>query len=286
MIVAPRFSEVPRRNARFVVADLSGGRLEDALEGGVDLLEVSDEELESDGRLSKAGSLTAGHDVVIAAPSWDSSGASAFLTAALADGRLILDRRSDDALPDVKIFAVEAAPAFIVRAAMTGAFGPPPDVVLSGINIGPNTGHAALHSGTVGAALTGSTTGTRAAAFSIGVGNPIHWETAARVAEQLLASIVDGAGQLVLDVNVPNVAPQDLTGMRAAHLATVGAVLTETGEGYVKLDYEALGGELEPGTDVAVLADGAASVTALRAVCEAADIDVEGMLEALTRIAT
>jgi hypothetical protein len=27
-------------------------------------------------------------------------------------------------------------------------------------------------------------------------------------------------------------------------------------------------------------------VTALRAVCEAADVDVEGMLEALTRIAT
>ena len=77
--------------------------------------------------------------------------------------------------------------------------------------------------------------------------------------------------------------------MRAAHLASVGAVqavLTETGEGYVKLDYEVPGGELEPGTDVAVLADGAASVTALRAVCEAADVDVEGMLEALTRIAT
>jgi 5'-nucleotidase len=254
------------------------------------VLVTNDDGVDSPGIMALAAvAAGAGHDVVIAAPSWDSSGASASLTAALADGRLILDRRSDDALPDVKIFAVEAAPAFIVRAAATGAFGPPPDVVLSGINIGPNTGHAALHSGTVGAALTGSTTGARAAAFSIGVGNPIHWATATRVAEQLLASIVDGAAQLVLNVNVPNVAPQDLTGMRAAHLATIGAVqavLTETGEGYVKLDYEALGGELEPGTDVAVLADGAASVTALRAVCEAADVDVEGMLDALTRIAT
>ena len=230
-----------------------------------------------------------GHDVVIAAPSWDSSGASASLTAALADGRLILDRRSADALPDVEIFAVEAAPAFIVRAASTGAFGSPPDVVLSGINIGPNTGHAALHSGTVGAALTASTTGARAAAFSIGIGDPIHWETAAGVAETLLASIVDGARQLVLNVNVPNVEPHELTGLRAARLATVGAVqavLTETGEGYVKLDYAAPEGELEPGTDVAVLADGAASVTALRAVCEAGDVDVAGMLQGLERIAT
>ena len=54
-----------RRNARFVVADLSGGRLEAALEGGVDLLKVSDEELESDGRLSKAGSLTAAIDALV-----------------------------------------------------------------------------------------------------------------------------------------------------------------------------------------------------------------------------
>ncbi len=54
-----------RRNARFVVADLSGARLEAALEGGVDLLKVSDEELESDGRLSKAGSLTAAIDALV-----------------------------------------------------------------------------------------------------------------------------------------------------------------------------------------------------------------------------
>ncbi len=55
-----------RSNARFVVADLSGGRLESALEGGVDLLKVSDEELESDGRLEKAGSLTAAIDALVA----------------------------------------------------------------------------------------------------------------------------------------------------------------------------------------------------------------------------
>ena len=35
-----------------------------------------------------------------------------------------------------------------------GAFGEPPDIVLAGINRGPNVGRAILHSGTVGAALT------------------------------------------------------------------------------------------------------------------------------------
>ena len=150
-----------------------------------------------------------GHDVVIAAPSWDSNGASASLTAALADGRLILDRRSARRLPDVKIFAVEAAPAFIVRAASTGAFGPPPDVVLSGIESG-RTPDMRRCIGPVGAALTGSTTGARVA-FSIGVGRPIHWETAT-----VAAAGVDRRRrrELVLNVNVPNVEPHELTAAR------------------------------------------------------------------------
>ena len=53
-----------RRNARFVVADLWVVAWRRA-EGGVDLLKVSDEELESDGRLSKAGSLTGAIDALV-----------------------------------------------------------------------------------------------------------------------------------------------------------------------------------------------------------------------------
>ena len=97
----------------------------------------------------------AGLDAFVAAPSWDSSGAAASLTAVEHDGRFLLHEVTYDELPEVVVFAVEAAPAFIVRAAATGAFGPPPEIVLSGINRGPNTGHAVLHSGTVGAALDG-----------------------------------------------------------------------------------------------------------------------------------
>jgi 5'-nucleotidase len=55
------------------------------------------------------------------------------------------------------VLAVEATPGFIVMAAAHEAFGAVAAVVLSGINLGPNTGHAVLHSGTVGATLTGAT---------------------------------------------------------------------------------------------------------------------------------
>jgi Survival protein SurE len=48
-------------------------------------------------------------------------------------------------------------------------FGAPPELVLSGVNEGANIGRAVLHSGTVGAALTGALQGARAMAVSLAV---------------------------------------------------------------------------------------------------------------------
>lgn len=52
-----RLSHDVRANGGRVVADLSGGRLDAALRGGVDVLKVSEEELQRDGRLARAGSV-------------------------------------------------------------------------------------------------------------------------------------------------------------------------------------------------------------------------------------
>ena len=108
-----------------------------------------------------------GATVVVAAPAWNSSGASAALTGVAEQGRLLIEERSRDDVPGLPFIAVEAAPAMIVRAGVHGAFGPPPDLVLSGINQGANTGHAVLHSGTVGAALTAATHGCRAVPWAV-----------------------------------------------------------------------------------------------------------------------
>ena len=227
--------------------------------------------------------LDAGLDVTVAAPSWDSSGASASLTSVERDGRLQVDPVVLEGLEEVDSYAVEAAPAFIVRAAMTGAFGESPDIVLSGVNLGPNLGQAVLHSGTVGAALTAGTLGRPALAVSIGTGDVHHWATAREVATAAIAWLADSGGRTILNVNVPNVAPEDLRGLEVARLAAFGsvqAVMTESGAGYVKLAYEGIDAELEPGTDAALLTEGIASVTPLRAVCEA---DHEGLAIPLLR---
>jgi 5'-nucleotidase len=226
----------------------------------------------------------AGLDVLVAAPSWDSSGASASLTAVEDDGKFVVREQTLPGLDGVPALAVEAAPAFIVWAAVHGAFGDPPDLVLSGINRGPNTGRAVLHSGTVGAALTAITHGRPAAAFSIGIGDPTYWETAGHVVGDVLGWLLATGVATVLNVNVPNVPIDDLRGIAPAALSRVGAVqanVTEVGKGYVKLAYSAIDAEHEPGTDAALLAQGVATVTPLLAVCEAEGVDVSDLVPPL-----
>jgi 5'-nucleotidase len=210
-------------------------------------------------------------DVVVAAPAWDASGASASLTAVQRDGQLCLDQRAFPHLPDVAVYAVEAAPAFIVRAAVAGAFGPPPDLVLSGINNGANTGHAVLHSGTVGAALTAATFGVRSLAVSIGAAPEPHWATAGAYARTIIAWLLASERPAVISLNVPNLPVADVRGFERVRLAAFGAVqtnITESGEGYVKLAYDEVAADFEPGTDAAALRDGVACFTPLLGVCE------------------
>ena len=76
-----------------------------------------------------------------------------------------------------------ARPALSVILACIEGFGPRPDLVVSGINHGINAGRSALHSGTVGAALTGAQFGVRGLAVSIAwASEPDYWETAVGLA--------------------------------------------------------------------------------------------------------
>lgn len=222
-----------------------------------------------------------GFDVLVAAPSWDSSGAAASLTAAERGGRMLFEDRVIDGV-DGRVVAVEAAPAFIVRSALSGAFGEVPDLVLSGVNHGPNTGHAVLHSGTVGAASTAAVGGLPAAAFSLDTdGGGQHWDTAAEVLDQLLVSVQWPRHRgVVINVNIPDVPRSQVRGVRMARLATVGAVtatVTEVGEGYVRINYTPATRDTAPGTDVALLDRGFATVSVLDPVAEHEDWTVEGV---------
>ncbi len=236
------------------------------------VLITNDDGIQSEGLTVLADvALAAGCEVVVAAPHRQYSGASASLTAQEVDGRLALVDERPPGLPDgVTSYGVKAAPALIAFVAAYGAFGDRPDVVLSGVNLGANTGRATLHSGTVGAALSAATQGIPALAVSIASASPQHWSTArlvtSRAFEWLLEQPEDD--ERVLNVTVPDVPPEQLRGLRPAHLASFGAVqarVREKGKGYVVLTYSGVTAREEPGSDHELLTRGWATATLLTA---------------------
>lgn len=224
-------------------------------------------------------------DVVVAAPNREFSGASASLLGTEHDGRLVVDR----ALPpdvgpedDVEGWAVHAAPAMIVFAAAYGAFGARPDLVLSGVNLGANTGRATLHSGTVGGALSAAAQGIPGMAVSIASSAPRHLETARALTAQALPWYLarDPHCNQVLNLNVPDLPWQQLRGMRQAALASFGAVrarVKEKGHGHVTLTYAGLGAGNEKGTDAYLLARGWATLTLLESLTGVDDVDLPSL---------
>lgn len=214
-----------------------------------------------------SAALAAGHDVVIAAPVRQSSGSSASIVAAEEDGRVAIDRRELPGLEGVPAFAVHGGPGLIALIAARGAFGDRADLVLSGVNHGANVGRAILHSGTVGAALTGGLNGARGMAVSLDVGmtpQMFRWADAAEAALSLVPALESRPAGTVINVNVPN--GSSARGIREATLAPFGIVQTsmaESGEHFVRLAVEELPHDAEPGSDAALLAEGWVTVTGI-----------------------
>ena len=213
-----------------------------------------------------------GLDVVVAAPARQSSGSSASITAAEDDGRIRIDPRELPGLTGVPAFAVRGAPGLIALIASNGAFGAKPDLVLSGINHGANVGRAILHSGTVGAALTGGLGGAYGLAVSLDVGmEPVdfHWDAAARVTRTVLPILLAQAPGCVLNLNVPNL--PTTAEVREATLAPFGIVQTtmhRDGDQHVRLAVEDLPNDPVPGSDAALLAAGYATLTSISPVSQ------------------
>jgi 5'-nucleotidase len=230
-------------------------------------------------RVLARAAVAAGLDVTVAAPDSERSGSGAALSALEPGGRLLVKEESLDGLDGVRAFAVRASPALIAFVATSGVFGSVPDIVLSGINHGPNTGQAVLHSGTVGAALTAASHGIPALAISLASPAPAHWDAAGAAAGRALDWFVPRATQpVVANVNLPDRPADQLLGFRGARLAAFGAVQAQVlavsadpGSGSIPVTFARPAGEPGPDTDLALLRQGWATVTVLCGLCESDD---------------
>ncbi|MEU2608425.1 5'/3'-nucleotidase SurE [Streptomyces albus] len=167
--------------------------------------------------------------------------------------------------PGLRVLGLEGSPSQAVLLARTGAFGVMPQIVLSGVNAGANTGRSVLHSGTVGAALAASSLGLSGLAVSVAAAEPRHWDTAARVAVDCLEWVRGARRRTVLNVNVPDLPPTRIRGVRYGRLAAYGPTALEAvpQEGAVVLREVPQPLPLDPETDIALVMDGWVTTTLL-----------------------
>ncbi len=122
-----------------------------------------------------------------------------------------------------RVFAVSGTPTDCVLLSVRGVHGvmePHPELIVAGINQGPNLGDDVTYSGTVAAAIEGALLGLPAIAFSNVAWRPKYLEVSAELACRLLAVVMQHGipRGTFLSVNIPDVPLQEIRGMRVTHL--------------------------------------------------------------------
>jgi len=216
--------------------------------------------------------LKAGHDVCVIAPRREYSGAGTSLGQVRYGAEVDVARQRIDELGDAPVFAVDGPPGLAVKLALSGHLAAPPEVVVSGINRGWNTGAAAIHSGTLGAAITACANGVSALAVSCGKDSDVGCDTAGRVASELVPRLASAPEPVALNVNVPSLPFDRLSGWRTVPLDRVGLhdVRVDYAGGVLRYALQANHDHMTPDCDSAAVRDGFVAVTALSGRYESA----------------
>ena len=150
-------------------------------------------------------------DITVVAPERDRSGASNSLTL---DRPLSLKRTANG------FYHVNGTPTDCVHLAVSGMLDELPDMVVSGINLGANMGDDTIYSGTVAAATEGYLLGVPSIAVSLCSKAGAHFDTAARVALEVVQMVRQQAVRepLLLNVNVPDLPFDQIKGIQVTRL--------------------------------------------------------------------
>jgi 5'-nucleotidase len=230
----------------------------------VNILVTNDDGIETEGIRVLSSALTELGDVTVVAPRNEQS----------AVGRSITFRsplrveKKDYPLPDS--YAVTGTPSDCVFIALHHLLDEPPDLLVSGINTGPNMGDDILYSGTVAGALEGALNGVRSVAVSAGAHHGQRYDTAASwLVKFLKEHSLDLPPKTCLNVNVPCLNVEHLKGWKytlQGHTHYAQEVLKR--EDPWGREYYWLGGKISKGvpmegSDIEAVSQGYVSVTPL-----------------------
>ncbi|MEK9714304.1 MAG: 5'/3'-nucleotidase SurE [Methylophilaceae bacterium] len=148
-------------------------------------------------------------EVVIVAPEENKSASSSSLT--LKNPLTITEHKKN-------IYYINGTPTDCVHIALSGFLKFKPDMVISGINDGPNMGDDTIYSGTVAAAMEGYLLDIPSLAISMSKYDPKYYTSAGQVVLDLIPKIKNLQQSMLLNINVPDLPYDQLKGTEITRL--------------------------------------------------------------------
>jgi len=233
----------------------------------MDILLTNDDGIYSEGILALRDALIEVGDVSVVAPDTERSAVGHAIT--ISD-----PLRVKDAYRRMKYFgqAVSGTPADCVKIAVRSILKKKPDLVVSGINLGPNTGFSVLYSGTVSGATEGSILGIPSMAISLGTFVEPNFTYAASFAARIAKLIHEKglpAGTL-LNINIPAVESAAIKGIKITKQGKTPIIesfekrVDPRNHTYYWLAGEVIDLKGDEDTDILALKEGYISVTPLQ----------------------
>lgn len=215
------------------------------------ILITNDDGIGSAGITALANAVREIADVIIVAPETEQSAVGHAITVSFP---LRVTELSRDC------YAVRGTPADCVKVAIKELMQDPPDMVMSGINLGPNTGTHIIYSGTVSAATEGTILGIPSFAVSLDAYMNPDFSYAAGFAKKLAILVKENGlpKGVLLNVNVPAVPKEKIRGVRLTNQGEtkfIGALekrVDPRGKTYYWLTPEIV--EIADGTDLDTIA--------------------------------
>jgi 5'-nucleotidase len=169
-------------------------------------------------------------------------------------------------------YSVDGTPTDCVKLALTGLLPVRPDLVVSGINKGPNLGDDIIYSGTVSAAIEGTLLGIPSIAVSLVTYEEFRFEAAAEFTLALTRRVAEFGmpANTLLNINVPPVAKEALKGWRLTRMGKrhykeeVIERIDPRGKKYYWIGGDSLGFASDAGTDCVAVHEGYISVSPLQ----------------------